>query len=483
MLTNSGPVLCPVLNQRQPTISTRMRTGRPRPIRAGRGKDIDGGSVHKISIWLNLAILRSILIRFAMTVENWLIRIFDQAPVAIALLEGPDHRIKLANRTMYDIWQLSDGQKSVIGEPVFEAFPNIAGIGLEELLAEVRRTGQPVQGQQAPYTRPDQQTAYVDFVYAPIYNEVGTLNIVVVATEVTQQVLARQQQQDNEDRYRQLAEALAASNRELAIANQALNSRNQELASINQALEETNSLLSQSNDNLQTFAYVASHDLQEPLRKIQTFSDILQTHYASELGEGARYLERIRTAASRMSLLIKDLLGFSRIATHRSTQVPVALNQVVQDVLVVLDLAIAESGALVEVGDLPTVIGDAIQLEQLFQNLISNALKFGQTGQLPHIRLLAHTLPAEALPGTVKPTRRTSVYYRIDVADNGIGFEEKYLDRIFQVFQRLHGKGNFPGTGIGLAICEKVVANHGGAISASSYPGQGATFSVYLPVE
>ncbi|AQG79732.1 PAS domain S-box protein [Spirosoma montaniterrae] len=245
--------------------------------------------------------------------------------------------------------------------------------------------------------------------------------------------------------------------------------------------------LERSNRNLQQFAYVASHDLQEPLRKIQSFGDLLKSQYAAQLGDGVDFLSRMQTASNRMSTLIKDLLTFSRISTQQEDATEVSLAEVANTTLSDLELTIQETGAVVEVGALPTILGDRSQLGQLFQNLISNALKFRRTtasGQpvTPVIRLEAEQVSANELPATVRPTRLATVYYRIDVADNGIGFDTKYLDRIFQVFQRLHGKSEFAGTGIGLAICEKVVANHGGAITATSQLGQGATFSIYLPV-
>lgn len=241
--------------------------------------------------------------------------------------------------------------------------------------------------------------------------------------------------------------------------------------------------LRRSNENLQQFAYIASHDLQEPLRKIQSFGDILKTQYEEALGEGADFLERMQTAASRMSTLIKDLLAFSRISTLQEATEPVALNAVVQDVLLDLDLRIAETGARVEVEPLPTLLGDASQLRQLFQNLLGNALKFRRPQVSPVIKVSCHRLTNEELPPSIRPTRAAAAYYQIEVADNGIGFDNKYVDRIFQVFQRLHNKSEYAGTGIGLAICEKVVINHGGAITASSQPGQGATFRMYFPAD
>ena len=249
------------------------------------------------------------------------------------------------------------------------------------------------------------------------------------------------------------------------------------------ALQMANYDLQRSNENLERFAYVASHDLQEPLRKIRSFGDILQTSYSNQLGEGTDFLERMQTAADRMSALIKDLLTFSRIRTQRETYGPVTLTGVLRGVLSDLELAIADTDAVIDIGELPTVPGDAPQLRQLFQNLIANALKFHQPSLPPHISLTSRLVPAADLPDTLKPNSPASQFYAISVADNGIGFDEKYTDRIFQVFQRLHGRSRYSGTGIGLAIVQKVVDNHNGAIQVMSQPNQGTTFTVYLPAE
>ncbi|WP_461148647.1 PAS domain-containing protein [Spirosoma pulveris] len=239
--------------------------------------------------------------------------------------------------------------------------------------------------------------------------------------------------------------------------------------------------LQRSNENLGQFAYVASHDLQEPLRKIQQFGDILKDSYGAALGEGLDHLNRMQSAAYRMSVLIRDLLTYSRISTRQEATQTISLDEVVHWVLSDLELRITETGALLDVAPLPMVLGDASQLSQLFLNLLSNALKFRRSDTTPHIQIRVNTVRAADLPLWIRPTRAAAAYHRIDVVDNGIGFEEKYTDRIFQVFQRLQGKNQYEGTGIGLAICEKVAANHGGAISATSQPGNGATFSVYLP--
>ncbi len=257
-----------------------------------------------------------------------------------------------------------------------------------------------------------------------------------------------------------------------------------ELKQQQQALEVANLNLHRSNENLQQFAYIASHDLQEPLRKIQSFGDILATNYKDVLDEpGQDMIQRMQTSAQRMSLLIKDLLAYSRLSTHRIPYKKIPLTDVVRQVLTDLELSIAETSAVIEVGELPVVSGERMQLEQLMLNLLSNALKFRRPGVAPHIRISSQRLPATAIPFGILPAEANSRHYlEISVADNGIGFDEKYLDRIFQVFQRLHPKANFAGSGVGLAICRKVVENHDGGITASSTPGVGSTFSVYLPV-
>jgi PAS domain S-box-containing protein len=246
-------------------------------------------------------------------------------------------------------------------------------------------------------------------------------------------------------------------------------------------LESLNEELLRSNDSLQQFAYIASHDLQEPLRKIQSFGDILKNNYADQLGSGIDNLERMQSAAGRMAILIKDLLNFSRISTHHDPATAVSLEQILERVLDDLALSIQEKQADVQVEPLPTVSGDASQLQQLFQNLLSNALKFHQPAVPPLIRIWSQLVTATELPATIKPSRQAPAYHRISVSDNGIGFDEQYLGRIFQVFQRLHTRSQYAGTGVGLAICEKVATNHGGAITATSTPGEGATFDVYLP--
>ncbi|HYE57288.1 MAG TPA: CHASE domain-containing protein [Rhodothermales bacterium] len=240
-----------------------------------------------------------------------------------------------------------------------------------------------------------------------------------------------------------------------------------------QALE-----LERSNRELQAFAYVASHDLQEPLRKISAFSDLVRADYGDRLdAEGLRYVERIQDAALRMSDLIKGLLAFSRVSTHARPFDQVPLDGVVEDVTQDLWTRLQETGGRVEADSLPTIRADAMQMRQLFQNLIGNALKFHRDGVPPLVRVRAERARitgADGLGGLDG--------WRITVQDNGIGFDERYAGRIFAPFQRLHTRGNYEGTGIGLAICRRIAERHGGRIYATSTPGEGSTFTVELPL-
>ena len=240
--------------------------------------------------------------------------------------------------------------------------------------------------------------------------------------------------------------------------------------------------LSRSNESLQQFAYVASHDLQEPLRKIQSFGDVLQGRFGPELGEmGSDIVGRMQTAAGRMSNLIHDLLTYSRLSAKPAVMKTIALTSVLARVTDDLDMPIRESGATIEANGLPAVPGEESQLRQLFQNLMSNALKFRHAHTPLRITISSYTVAADDLPELVVPLRKVPVYQCVMMKDNGIGFDQKYAGRIFQVFQRLHARAQYDGTGIGLAIVQRVIDNHGGAIRASSEPGQGATFEVYLP--
>lgn len=239
--------------------------------------------------------------------------------------------------------------------------------------------------------------------------------------------------------------------------------------------------LKNSNASLEQFAYVASHDLQEPLRKIQSFGDMLLAEHGDVLPDDGRdMLRRMQAAAGRMNVLIRDLLAYSRLSMQQEPFVPVDLNDSIGGIRTDLELVITEKNARIVLAPLPTVSGNAVQLRQLFQNLLTNALKFTRPGIAPQVSLSVRPVLPDDVPARV-PNRRSQEWIAIDVADNGIGFDEQYQERIFQLFERLHGRNEYAGTGIGLSVCQKVAGNHGGTITAHSRLAEGTTFTVYLP--
>lgn len=257
----------------------------------------------------------------------------------------------------------------------------------------------------------------------------------------------------------------------LALANDELEDRVERRTT---DLHQANESLQRSNRELEQFASVASHDLQEPLRKIQAFGDRLMTRCADELGEQGRdYLARMQSSATRMRSLIDALLSFSRITTKAQPFTSVNLEMVAKDVISDLEDRVQRMGGRVDLGPLPTLEADASQMRQLLQNLIGNGLKFARPGTPPIVQVESREVPSE---------NGESPRCEISVADNGIGFEEIYLDRIFELFQRLHGRQEYEGTGMGLAICRKIAERHNGSITAKSAPEEGAKFIVTLPL-
>lgn len=249
-------------------------------------------------------------------------------------------------------------------------------------------------------------------------------------------------------------------------------------------LQDNIALLNKSNQELEQFAYVASHDLQEPLRKISTFSDRLNAKYTKELSpEAAELLERMVAAVARMRVLINDLLSFSRAGRIvPESLVPVNMNALLQDVTGDLEVALLEKKGSLIFDELPTLEGNDTALHQLFQNLLSNSIKFADPGRPLEIKIKQEILSGWET-GVAKQDRANDLFCRITIQDNGIGFDQMYADRIFQIFQRLHGVSEYQGTGIGLAICKKIVDAHNGNISAIGEPGKGSTFVILLPLK
>lgn len=245
-------------------------------------------------------------------------------------------------------------------------------------------------------------------------------------------------------------------------------------------LEDNIRELNRSNRELEEFAYVASHDLQEPLRKLSTFTERLADRCAGKLNEeGMVYIDRILAATDNMRVLIDNLLEFSRVTRSQTPFGPVDLNEILSNTRNDFELNIEETGAQILNDPLPVISGIGPQLQQLFNNLLSNAIKFHRPGSKPRVDVSVKGLSQNAKLSLHLPARKK--YFKIEVQDNGIGFEQEYAERIFQIFQRLHGKVEFPGSGVGLAICKKITENHGGLIYATGKPEQGAVFTIILP--
>jgi signal transduction histidine kinase len=263
---------------------------------------------------------------------------------------------------------------------------------------------------------------------------------------------------------------VACANIIVGVRNEALRERlTQDLTLSEQNLKNYATRLEQSNSELEQFATIASHDLQAPLRKVMVFSEFLRTALGDNLNvECLDYLDRIQKATDKMQSLITDLLALSRVNRKGKPFMPVDLMAITQDVLSDLEETIQETGAQVLIGDMMTIDADGLQMQQVLQNLLGNALKFHKPGIPPKIEISAVPL-SDAL-------------CQIRIRDNGIGFDEKYLDRIFTIFERLHGEQEYSGTGMGLAIVKKIVGRHYGEVTARSKPGEGATFIITLPI-
>ncbi|RYD57835.1 MAG: hybrid sensor histidine kinase/response regulator [Sphingobacteriales bacterium] len=316
------------------------------------------------------------------------------------------------------------------------------------------------------------QMGGVDYIYKPINPELLRVKVAVFVElyNKNHQLLAQEQK-------------LIAANKNLENEIQERRNSEEQVIKLNNQLMEKINQLKLTNEELERFAYVASHDLQEPLRKIIIFGDRLSARYKEVLGDdGNDFLDRMLKASGRMQLLIKNLLTFSRTTTAAEDAVQdTNLKLVIEGVLSDLEIQIEQKKAVFRIGDLPTVYGAASQFRQLFQNLIINSLKFSRENCCPEVDIYAERVRGEAVLNLPEASADEE-YYQIHVKDNGIGFDQKYADQIFTVFKRLHSFDTYEGTGIGLSICKKIVEKHGGSISVTSKINEGSNFTITLPV-
>ncbi len=365
--------------------------------------------------------------------HNLLSSIIDALPDQV-FVKDLNGRYIMDNRAHREFLHLAPGE-SIEGKTAFDLFPNAAAVLSHASEQEVFETGRAIRNREESTVSGGGAEAWLSTNKVALWDSGGRImGLVGVGSDITERKESEEQ------------------------------------------LKRFSGQLERSNAELQSFASVASHDLQEPLRKILAFGDRLRIKCAPQLGEvGLDYLGRMQNAAQRMSVLIQDLLKLTRVTSRAQPFERCELSSVLCAVISDLEVAIEQSAAIIRVGPLPNVLGDPVQLGQLFQNLLSNALKFQRPGLAPEIRV-------EAAPALDPNGLAAGETWEIFVRDNGIGFESKFEEQIFVVFQRLHSRSEYEGTGIGLALCRKITDRHSGSIVAKSTEGQGATFIVTLPV-
>jgi PAS domain S-box-containing protein len=391
--------------------------------------------------------------------------VVELAPDPILILKGEEMILEVANSALFELWQVDE---SALNKPFLEILPEMKDQPFLGLLRNVLHSGESFFGVEVPATfkrkSGKMETLYVNFSYQPFREKDGKITgVLVLATNVTEQVISKQQ--------------LEAKNKELedlaATLEQKVENRTKDFKELNESLLH-------ANEELEQFAYVASHDLQEPLRKIRVYTN-MATEFGDLSPQVETYLHKVMTSASRMSDLIKSLLDYSRTNVGRVRKVPVDLKEIITLILSDYELLLGQKEAVVEVGDLPVVYSLPLPMNQLFFNLLGNSLKFTRKGVKPVIKIGCEKISKEEMAGFPSLSPSTD-FVKIWVQDNGIGFDQEYAGKIFTIFQRLTERSQYGGYGIGLALCKKVVESNGGIIYAQGKSQEGATFTVILPL-
>jgi signal transduction histidine kinase len=309
----------------------------------------------------------------------------------------------------------------------------------------------------------------VDYIYKPIQPEIlrAKVSVYVELFRKTHQLIEQEQK-------------LKAINRSLEIEVKDRIASEEKINELNKQLLKNIEQLESTNKELDQFAFIASHDLQEPLRKIRTFSDRIASKFSDKLdSEGKLYIDKMQVACGRMQNLINDILAFSKIVGTKDSLVYSDMNVILKDVLSDMDMQIQEKNAQITVDPLPKLFIYPTLIKPLFENILNNALKYSKKDIAPEIKITSKIESSEDSFNNIAVKK----YCRIQIQDNGIGFEQKYAEQIFKMFKRLHGNMEYAGTGIGLAICKKIIEEHYGYISATSIVDDGTVFTISFPLE
>lgn len=382
--------------------------------------------------------------------EKELRDLINAAPVGICVVSNAPVKIEEVNDRFLQILGIKGEQ--LIGKPDWMLFGDMAQIFERELDILLKSGVKHItEEQQIKILRNDaEESIFITFEYVPLLDSNSDISkVMIIAIEMTHQVQMRKE------------------------IEKAVTERTKELATSNISLQR-------SNNELEQFAYIASHDLQEPVRKINTFVGMLEDNLGTINGKSRIYIDKIKSSTGRMEILIRDVLALSIVSRNAGLLTSVDLQAVLREVENENELQISQKQAVIEYSDLPVIKAIPSQMLQLFSNLVSNALKYSHKHIRPVIKISSSKLKNADLKNYTQLSLQKK-YYKIEVSDNGIGFDKQHAERIFKIFQRLHAKNEFEGTGIGLSICQKIVHNHGGEIMAASEPGAGAVFIIILP--